>query len=209
VGYVFDYYRESVDAAPYDLQREFVDRLRERRIVEGESVRRNFTPFLIPVGGPLPRLGRGRVLLAGDAGGFVNGITAEGIYYAMVSGDLAARSIKSLSPDRRASSLVHHYERACQHELGAELRESVLIQRHVFGDRHRIAGVIRGVRRRSPLVDRILDVAIGDLDYRSLRRQMFLHAPRFSARLAWTRLRSLFTSSSRPPAPDRVHAGCD
>ena len=27
-----------------------------------------------------------RVMLAGDAGGFVNGITAEGIYYAMVSG---------------------------------------------------------------------------------------------------------------------------
>ena len=45
---------------------------------------------MIPVGGPLRRPGRGRVLLAGDAGGFVNGFTAEGIYYAMVSGDLAA-----------------------------------------------------------------------------------------------------------------------
>ena len=37
--------------------------------------------------------GVGRVLLAGDAGGFVNGFTAEGIYYAMVSGDLAARAV--------------------------------------------------------------------------------------------------------------------
>ena len=36
---------------------------------------------------------RGRVLVAGDAGGFVNAYTAEGIYYAMVSGDLAARAI--------------------------------------------------------------------------------------------------------------------
>ena len=53
----------------------------------------NFTPFHIPVGGPLRRPGRGRVLLAGDAGGFVNGFTAEGIYYAMVSGDLAAKTV--------------------------------------------------------------------------------------------------------------------
>ena len=36
------------------------------------------------VAGPLRHPGRGRVLLAGDAGGFVNGFTAEGLYYAMV-----------------------------------------------------------------------------------------------------------------------------
>ena len=51
-----------------------VAELRERGVMTGESVRRNFTPFLIPVGGPLRRPGRGRVLLAGDAGGFVNGV---------------------------------------------------------------------------------------------------------------------------------------
>ncbi len=31
-----------------------------------------------------------RVLLAGDAAGMVNAFSAEGIYFAMVSGDLAA-----------------------------------------------------------------------------------------------------------------------
>ena len=75
------------------MQRRFVGELRRRGVVEGESARGNFTPFLIPVGGPLRRPGRGRVMLAGDAGGFVNGFTAEGIYYAMVSGELAARSV--------------------------------------------------------------------------------------------------------------------
>ncbi len=93
IGYVLQYYREQVDASPYDLQRQFVERLRARGIVTGASVRENFTPFLIPVGGPLRAPGRGGVLLAGDAGGFVNAFTAEGIYYAMVSGDLAARAI--------------------------------------------------------------------------------------------------------------------
>jgi len=53
IGYVLDYYRRHVAAAPYDLQKTFVHALRARGVVEGESVRGNFTPFLIPVGGPL------------------------------------------------------------------------------------------------------------------------------------------------------------
>src|SRR5262249_16777000 len=71
IGYVVSYYRDSILSPPYELQRRFVADMCSRGVVVGESVRRNFTPFLIPVGGPLARPGRGRVLLAGDAGGFV------------------------------------------------------------------------------------------------------------------------------------------
>jgi hypothetical protein len=67
----------------------------------GESVRRNFTPFLISVGGPPPNPGRDRVAVGGDAGGFVNALTAEGIYYAMVSGDLGAGHRRDRRGDRR------------------------------------------------------------------------------------------------------------
>ena len=70
VGYVLAHYRESIGTPPYALQQGFVDRLCRDGIVEGASVRSNFTPFLIPVGGPLRRPARGRVLVAGDAGGF-------------------------------------------------------------------------------------------------------------------------------------------
>src|SRR5262249_51213851 len=144
IGYVLSYYRESVDEPPYALQRAFVDRLRARGIVAGESVRRNFTPFLIPVGGPLKNPGRGRVLLAGDAGGFVNGFTAEGIYYAMVSGELAAKTvIQSAAP----VTLARRYKDAINYEIGAELRDSVLIQRYLFADRRRIAQIIGGANR--------------------------------------------------------------
>ena len=79
--------------APYDLQQRFVGDLRARGMMDGESQRGHFTPFLIPIGGPLRTTAEGRVLLAGDAGGFVNGFSAEGIYYAMVTGDLAADAI--------------------------------------------------------------------------------------------------------------------
>jgi geranylgeranyl reductase family protein len=184
IGYVLDYYRHAVDRAPYDLQCRFVERLRDRGLVAGASVRENFTPFLIPVAGPLRRPGRGRVLLAGDAGGFVNGFTAEGIYYAMVSGELAARAVIDSAA---VADLADRYARAVDSEIGSELRDSVLIQRYLFADRRRIASVIRGAHRHAPTMRLILDFARGESGYRALRWHMVARSPRLAARLLWER----------------------
>jgi flavin-dependent dehydrogenase len=195
IGFVLQHYRDAINEAPYSLQRRFVDHLRARGIVEGESSRRHFTPFIIPVGGPLRKPGRGRVLLAGDAGGFVNGFTAEGIYYAMASGDVAATAVLGTTP-RTLSGLTARYTAACDAEMGPELRESVLIQRALFADRRRIARVINGAASEPVLTRMILDCAIGRVNYAELRRTLALRAPFFAARLVWERLRSLL----KPPA---------
>jgi geranylgeranyl reductase family protein len=186
IGYVLAHYRRAIDAAPYALQRAFVDRLRARGIVEGDSVRQNFTPFIIPVGGPLRVPGRGRVLLAGDAGGFVNGFTAEGIYYAMVTGELAARAV--IESGGRVDTLAARYRRACDYEIGTELRDSVLIQRYLFADRRRIARVIAGASRVPAATRLILDFAVGKLEYRRLRRRLAARLPRLAAQIVWERL---------------------
>jgi geranylgeranyl reductase family protein len=195
IGYVLDHYRNAIDVAPYDLQRGFVDQLRRRGVMEGESVRQNFTPFIIPVGGPLGQPGRGRVLLAGDAGGFVNGFTAEGIYYAMVSGDLAARTIIS-TPAEAIKKLARRYRRAVRREIGAELRDSVLIQRYLFTDRRRIADVINGASEEPELTRLILDFAVGRLSYGALRWRMLARVPRLAAHLVWGRLKAKFLPGS-------------
>ena len=187
IGYVLSHYRQAIDAAPYELQRRFVSRLRDRGVVVGDSVKQNFTPFLIPVGGPLRETGRGRVLLAGDAGGFVNGFTAEGIYYGMVSGELAARAV--LETGNGVSSLVRRYRRAWDYEIGAELRDSVRIQRYLFADRARIAQVISGANRERSSTRLILDFAMGRRTYRDLRRRFLLRMPWLVGRLIWEQLR--------------------
>jgi flavin-dependent dehydrogenase len=180
IGYVLSHYRAKVDQAPYALQRAFVAALRDRGVAEGESVRSNFTPFLIPVGGPLRRPGHGRVLLAGDAGGFVNGFTAEGIYYAMVSGELAAGAVTAAA---EAAALVGTYCRALACEIGAELRDSVLIQRYLFADRRRIAQAIDHAERDRAVTRLVLEFAVGRRSYRSLRRRMLARSPALAARL--------------------------
>jgi geranylgeranyl reductase family protein len=186
IGYVLAHYRAAVDAAPYDLQQRLVATLRARGIVVGDSVRKNFTPFLIPVGGPLRTPARGRVLLAGDAGGFVNGFTAEGIYYAMVSGELAAKAVTASSD---VANLATRYRRACNDEIGAELRDSVLIQRYLFGDRRRIAAAINGATRETATTRAILDFVIGRTSYRALRRRLLARSPLLAGRFVWERLR--------------------
>jgi geranylgeranyl reductase family protein len=183
VGYVLSHYREAIGASPYDLQRQLIRRLRDGGRVVGESVRKNFTPFLIPVAGPLRRPGRGRVLLAGDAGGFVNGFTAEGIYYAMVSGARAASAVVEAPGD--IAGLAERYRRACDYEIGAELRDSVLLQRYLFADRRRITRIITGARREAATTRAVLDWLVGRVPYRHARRAVARRAPLVAARLAW------------------------
>jgi geranylgeranyl reductase family protein len=187
VGYVLSHYREAIGRAPYELQSEFVSWLRDRGILEGDSDRRNFTPFLIPVGGPLRRPGRGRVLLAGDAAGFVNGFTAEGIYYAMVSGELAGRAVvRSIG---NMPLMAETYRRACDHEIGSELRDSVLIQRFLFADRRRIAHVIAGASNGRRITNLVLDLAMGKRSYRDVRRRWLLRSPVMALQFVYERLR--------------------
>jgi geranylgeranyl reductase family protein len=196
IGYLLDYYRTSVPEAPYELQRGFVESLRRRGVLEGGSVKAHFTPFLIPVAGPLDPPGRDRVLVAGDAGGFVNGFTAEGIYYAMVSGELAARSIvqgSRTSPD----GLVERYRRACKAELGVELRDAAFLQQYLFGNPRRIRRAIAGATKDPHTTREVLQFAVGATPYRALRRRLALRAPRVAAHLVWHRMTGRFLTRPR------------
>jgi geranylgeranyl reductase family protein len=198
VGYVLRYFRDAIVHSPYEVQRALIERLRDKGFVAGESVRQNFTPFLIPVAGPLRRLGRGRVLLAGDAGGFVNGFTAEGIYYAMVSGELAAQAIIQ-SPD--PASPAARYARIVDREIGGELRDSVLIQRYLFADRRRITAIIDAIHRRPAMTRLILDYARGRCGYRELRRRILARSPLLALRLVWERLMQVARNAEKHVVP--------
>lgn len=186
IGYVLPYFKARVDLKPYDLQQQLVGDLRARGLLDGESQRGQFTPFLIPIGGPLKKTAAGRVLLAGDAGGFVNGFSAEGIYYAMVTGDLAAESILAA---RSAGAIVpararRAYVRAWRQEIGAELRDSVLIQKYLFSTPARMDRLVRVAQTRPEFSEILVDYASGRLSYSAARRRLLWHFPRLLPRLA-------------------------
>jgi geranylgeranyl reductase family protein len=187
IGCLLSYFRERIDIAPYEMQQRFVGDLQRRNLLQGASSRACFTPCHIPVGGPIGQTARGRVLVAGDAGGFVNAYTAEGIYYAMVTGDLAGRAIADAEAEddpRRGSDVAHRYSSAWRREIGPELRDSVLIQRYLFHEPARIEGVIAAGGAFPEAADIIIAYASGQLSYPQARRRMVSRFPRVATRLA-------------------------
>jgi flavin-dependent dehydrogenase len=177
VGYVVSSFETSIREAPYALHEAFVAGLTARGLLEGDADRSSFTPYQVPVGGPLRTTARRRVYLAGDAGGFVNGFSAEGIYSAMVTGDLAARAILD-GPSPRL------YERLWRREIGAEMRDARFLSRYAFADLSRVSRLVRGVRACPPLARLLADYASGMDTYKGVRRRFALKFPRIAAKLA-------------------------
>jgi geranylgeranyl reductase family protein len=83
----------------------------------------------IPVRVKKSRFHNGRVLVAGDAGGLTDPLTGEGIYYAVRSGILAARSCHGYL--RAGIPSLKSYTSAVNEELMKELLEANRIK-HVF-----------------------------------------------------------------------------
>jgi geranylgeranyl reductase family protein len=190
IGCLLSHFKGEMPGRPYALQEGFVSALAEAGVLAGRSDRRHFTPYLIPVNGPLRPASRGPVCFAGDAGGFVNAFTAEGIYYAMVSGELAGRAVAT---SRTAGTAGRTYDRSWRNEIGAELADSVRIQRYLFGRHERVNRAVRGLSSANGLVDDVLAYARGDLSYPALRRRVVLRSPLTAMRLA------LISLSGRSP----------
>jgi flavin-dependent dehydrogenase len=187
VGCLLSHFDRHVSERPYALQEGFVRALVGRGVLHGASDRGCFTPFLIPVGGPLRRAWHGRVLFAGDAGGFVHAVTAEGIYYAMASGELAGRAIAA-SATATAGVAGRHYNRLWRREMGAELFDAVLLQRYLFASHARVSRAVRAAASSGPAADLVLQYVAGRMSYGRLRRRMLWRFPLSIVRMARERV---------------------
>ena len=118
--------------------------------------------YVIPV---KPRRGgfvRGRVLLAGDAAGFADALTGEGISIAMSSARIAAQAILETRDGRVGVA----YARALRRDLLPEL----FIARGLAWIAYRRRGLMRAAfrARGAELTERVADVFLGTRTYRSL-----------------------------------------
>ena len=88
------------------------------------------------------RLVRGRAMLVGDAGHLVDPLLGEGIYYAVRSGQLAAKGVTAML----GNSVIHHlseYETLVAAEFGPEFRIAGRLGKIIYGlprSIHRWAG---------------------------------------------------------------------
>jgi flavin-dependent dehydrogenase len=78
--------------------------------------------WILPAGGLPRRFAGGRVLLAGDAAGFVSPLTGEGIRYAVESGAIAGKLALNAFCSGSLASLPRVYTRVCNREIVPDFR---------------------------------------------------------------------------------------
>lgn len=177
VGYLLDYAKKQIPEKPYDHHMRFFEDQKKRGVLAGSSQRENFHYYPLPFSGPLKTISSNRVLLAGDAAGFVNGFTAEGIYYAMVSGEHAGRTALAALRSRNTSAeFLRRHDAACDAELGNELRKSVALQKRFYSDPDLINIAVRFARRNDRVRELITRFGTGQISYEEMKRRAFVEA---------------------------------
>jgi geranylgeranyl reductase family protein len=187
VGYLLPFFKSRLTGAPYEHHRRFLEDAAARGLVRGRSNPDNFKAYRLPLGGPRARTYAERVVVCGDAGGFVNAYTGEGIYYAMVTGQHAGRTVAgALATGAPTAAALAAYETAWRAEIGDELADSVRIQRRLFADPALADAVIGAAAVDAKLCRLFARVALGEDSLRRRQREM---AWRFLLASARRRLR--------------------
>jgi flavin-dependent dehydrogenase len=191
VGFLLPFFKRTLGGAPYAHHARFLDEVAARGIVRGRSNPDNFKAYRLPLGGPLARTCAERTLVCGDAGGFVNAYTGEGIYYAMVTGRHAGETAaEALAAGDASAARLAAYEARWRAEIGEELADSVRIQRRLFARPALADAVIRAAALDARLCRLFALVALGEA---SLRRHRLEMAWRFfvaKLRGRWRRARA-------------------
>jgi len=117
----------------------------------------------IPMGGHKRKIVGSRVLLSGDAAGFVDAFSGEGLAYAIISGQFAAKAIAEICLYGGNLKDLRKYESLCQTEFGTHLKYSLIFSKimHRFPDR-----TLRIMTSSEKMANKYLDVAEFKLNYK-------------------------------------------
>jgi hypothetical protein len=114
----------------------------------------------VPMGGISWKIANTRVLLAGDSAGFVDPLTGEGMYYALRSGQIAAKAIL----DQDTADISKTFADTCKKEFGEELSHALWMvkslnpQREIFFD---------AFFKRKDILDNYIEIAAAKKTYKN------------------------------------------
>ncbi|MEM2906395.1 MAG: NAD(P)/FAD-dependent oxidoreductase [Candidatus Bathyarchaeia archaeon] len=142
----------------------------------------------IPLGPTLASTFDDGVLFVGDAAGFVNPITGEGVHYALTSGHLAAlTAAEALDEEDYSAEFLRRYERRWKKQFGLDFFICRALRQIIFSrprDLDRVIAYVNTSRYWQTFLSRMIDHTI---DYSSLRlTEMLTRVPRAVLRSAST-----------------------
>lgn len=113
-------------------------------------------------------------LAVGDAGGLVDPITGEGLYYAIRSADMAARIV--LDDSRSPAEKANAYRALLHRDFGHDLEYGALLAKRLFLGQFLFSSVparmVQFIRRSPRFHDLVEDIFSGSQNYASLRSRL-------------------------------------
>jgi geranylgeranyl reductase family protein len=130
---------------------------------------------LIPLGGVSRKIHDERVILTGDAAGFVDPFLAEGLYYAMKSGEMAA-DIAALAVENNdfSNEFLAGYVTKCDDAFGSDLKAARLFAKFAYGNLDRSLKLLRSDER---MFLKYLETVRGDMTYTDFNKWCILRSP--------------------------------
>lgn len=126
----------------------------------------------IPWGGIKRKVVGLRVLLSGDAAGFVDAFLGEGLAYAISSGQFAAEAIAGICLHGKNLKALNKYETLCQAEFGTNLKYSLMFSKimHHFPDR-----TFKIFTSNDRMIDKFLEIMDSTINYKDYLRWALLN----------------------------------
>ena len=145
---------------------QYIKLLKNKNIIPKELVINKINGAALP-NYPLKKTYSDRLIMVGDAAGFTNPFTGEGIFYAMISGEIAANIIKkSLENNDTSSNLLYEYERNWKKEFGKDLDLFIKSARLWNNENEKF---IKHISRDKILSEYLLDIASGNIGINKIR----------------------------------------
>ena len=149
----------------------FIATLKEKKLLPADFPVENLKGATLPIF-PLENTYGDRVLLCGDAAGFINPITGEGIYYAMVSGHIAADVIaQGLKSQNLSHQFLSRYQTLWNNDFGKDLKALGRFNNQWGKDSERI---VRLMMRDKKFARLIIGVTGGQISFRKYRMPLIL-----------------------------------
>ena len=122
----------------------------------------------LPFGSFAGRRGRGNVLLAGDAGSFIDPITGEGIYYALKTGRYAAEAVAHALEKNDESAALVRYEQLWRGEFSNRVYLPGYVFQHFMNNAWFVDTFMRYTARKQHRADLLADVVAHNRKRRDL-----------------------------------------
>lgn len=160
-----------------EVYKNYISILKDSKIIPNDLKMGHLKGGALPVF-PLEKTYSDRAILVGDAGGFINPVTGEGIYNAMSSGEIAAGVIKeALETGKTNERFLSIYQKKWENDFGKDIKLLLHYTKQWTKDTEKL---IKLASRDEKLADMALGIlhgrlSINDYRWKLIRRYLYVY----------------------------------